>query len=231
MKHLLIIIFALMAVTGLKGENYPYKSDYLWVTVPDHANWLYKTGEQASIEVQFYRYGMPCDGEVYYAIGNDLMEADTKGVLKLKNGRGIIKAGTAKEPCFRDIRLTMSLDGTTYQHHVKIGFSPEKIIPYNKEPKDFLSFWQENLKEAATYPLKVSKTPCPEYTTDKTDCYLVRFDLNQQHQTMYGLLMMPKNAKAGSHPVVLCPPGAGVKRIKEPNSKDYYPEMYPPEFW
>ena len=84
MKQLLIIIFALMAVTGLKGENYPYKSDYLWVTVPDHANWLYKTGEQASIEVQFYRYGMPCDGEVYYAIGNDLMETDTKGVLKLR---------------------------------------------------------------------------------------------------------------------------------------------------
>ena len=224
MKQLLIIIFALMAVTGLKGENYPYKSDYLWVTVPDHANWLYKTGEQASIEVQFYRYGMPCDGEVYYAIGNDLMETDTKGVLKLREGRGIIKAGTAQEPCFRDIRLTMSLDGTTYQHHVKIGFSPERIIPYNKEPKDFLNFWQENLKEALKYPLKVTKTPCPEYTTDKADCYLVCFDLNQQHQTMYGLLMMPKNAKVGGHPVVLCPPGAGVKRIKEPNSKDYYPE-------
>ena len=108
MKHLLIIFFALMAVTGLKGENYPYKSDYLWVTVPDHANWLYKTGEQASIEVQFYRYGMPCDGEVYYAIGNDLMEADTKGVLKLKNGRGIIKAGTAKEPCFGDLSAMYS---------------------------------------------------------------------------------------------------------------------------
>ena len=22
-------------------ENYPYRSDYLWVTVPDHADWLY----------------------------------------------------------------------------------------------------------------------------------------------------------------------------------------------
>jgi cephalosporin-C deacetylase-like acetyl esterase len=36
--------------------------------------------------------------------------------------------------------------------------------------------------------------------------------------------MMPKNAKIGSYPVVLSPPGAGIKRIKEPNSKDYYPE-------
>ena len=157
------------------------------------------------------------------------MEADTRGTVTLKNGRGIIKAGTAKKPCFRDIRLTMKLDGTTYQHHVKIGFSPEKIVPYTQEPKDFWQFWQDNLKEAANYPLKFTKTPCPEFTTDKTNCYLVRIDLNRQHQALYGLLMMPKSLPqsgevGGGFPVVLCPPGAGVKTIKKPNSRDYYPE-------
>ena len=237
MKHLLTILIGLFVVIGInaerspsghslpqKHENYPYRSDYLWVTVPNHADWLYKTGEEALVEVQFYKYGIPRDGVVEYAIGNDLMEADTKGTVTLKNGRGIIKAGTARKPCFRDIRLTMKLDGTTYQHHVKIGFSPEKIVPYTQEPKDFWQFWQDNLKEASNYPLKFTKTPCPEYSNEKTDCYLVRIDLNRQHQAMYGLMMMPKNAKAGSHPVVLCPPGAGIKRIKEPNSRDYYPE-------
>ena len=224
MKQLLIILLSVLGLTSLNAENYPYKSDYLWVTVPNHADWLYKTGEQASVEVQFYKYGIPRDGVVEYAIGNDLMEPDTKDTVTLKNGRGVIKAGTAKKPCFRDIRLTMKLDGTTYNHHVKIGFSPDKIMPYTKEPKDFWAFWQDNLKDAAKYPLKFTKTPCPEYSNDKTDCYLVRIDLNRQHQVMYGLLMMPKNAKIGSHPVVLSPPGAGIKRIKEPNSKDYYPE-------
>ena len=224
MKQLLIILLSVLGLTSLNAENYPYKSDYLWVTVPNHADWLYKTGEQASVEVQFYKYGIPRDGVVEYAIGNDLMEPDTKDTVTLKNGRGVIKVGTAKKPCFRDIRLTMKLDGTTYNHHVKIGFSPDKIMPYTKEPKDFWAFWQDNLKDAAKYPLKFTKTPCPEYSNDKTDCYLVRIDLNRQHQVMYGLLMMPKNAKIGSHPVVLSPPGAGIKRIKEPNSKDYYPE-------
>ena len=252
MKQLLTILFCLLGLSGLNAENYPYKSDYLWVTVPDHADWLYKTGEQATVEVQFYKYGIPRDGVVEYAIGNDLMEADTKGTVTLKNGRGIIKAGTAKNPCFRDIRLTMKLDGATYPHHVKIGFSPEKIAPYTKEPKDSWAFWQDNLKEAAKYPLKFTKTPCPEFTTDKTDCYLVRIDLNRQHQAMYGLLMMPKecsmhnaqctmhnaqctdaqpdcescivNCELKKYPVVLCPPGAGVKTIKDPNSRDYYPE-------
>lgn len=230
------MLVGLVMVVAIKAENYPYRSDYLWVTVPDHADWLYQTGEEATVEVQFYKYGIPRDGVVQYTIGNDLMEADTKGTITLKHGRAILKAGTARKPCFRDIRLTMKLDGTTYQHHVKIGFSPERIVPYTKEPKDFWTFWQENLAEAAKYPLKFTKTPCPEYSNDKTDCYLVRIDLNRQHQAMYGLLMMPKeignrkseigNRKSVNrkYPVVLCPPGAGVKTIKDPNSRDYYPE-------
>lgn len=57
MKRMMMI--ALMAVVTLMAgaENYPYRSDYLWVTVPDHADWLYKTGEKANIEIQFYKYG------------------------------------------------------------------------------------------------------------------------------------------------------------------------------
>ena len=53
----LMFILAMNMMNGLsiKAENYPYKSDYLWLTVPDHADWLYKTGEQAKVEVSFYK--------------------------------------------------------------------------------------------------------------------------------------------------------------------------------
>lgn len=44
----------MFAALPLHSENYPYRSDVLWVTVPDHANWLYKTGEKAEVEIQFY---------------------------------------------------------------------------------------------------------------------------------------------------------------------------------
>ncbi len=206
------------------GENYPYHGDVLWVTVPDHADWLYRKGEEATVEVQFYKYGIPRDGVVEYAIGNDLMDADTKGTLKLKNGRGIINAGSAERACFRDIRLKMELDGTVYNHHVKIGFSPEEIVPYTKMPEDFWQFWQDNLAEEGRHPLKYEKVYCPEFSNDKTDCYLVHIELNPRHQYFYGYLMMPKNAKPGSHPVMLSPPGAGVIRIKDPNALDYIPE-------
>ena len=89
----------MLSIATWAVENYPYRSDYLWVTVPDHADWLYQTGEQATIEVQFYKYGIPRDGVVEYGIGTDLMEDDTKGKAELKNGRCTIKMGTANQEC------------------------------------------------------------------------------------------------------------------------------------
>jgi len=69
MKHLFLsLLFATTCITTSLAENYPYRSDYLWVTVPNHKDWLYKTGEQALIEVQLYKYGVPCDAEVSYSI-------------------------------------------------------------------------------------------------------------------------------------------------------------------
>lgn len=224
MKRMMMI--ALMAVVTLMAgaENYPYRSDYLWVTVPDHADWLYKTGEKANIEIQFYKYGIPRNGEVTYTVGNDLLGTDTKGTVTLKNGRAKINIGTKKTPGFRDVVLTMKLDGQSYIHHVKVGFSPEKIQPFTQEPKDFNTFWQGNLDELAKIPLSYTKEIAKEYCTDKVDCYLVKIPVSRRKQCVYGYLFYPKNAQPGKHPVVLCPPGAGIKTIKEPLRHKYYAE-------
>lgn len=224
MKRMMMI--ALMAVVTLMAgaENYPYRSDYLWVTVPDHADWLYKTGEKANIEIQFYKYGIPRNGEVTYTVGNDLLGTDTKGTVTLKNGRAKINIGTKKTPGFRDVVLTMKLDGQSYTHHVKVGFSPEKIQPFTQEPKDFNTFWQGNLDELAKIPLSYTKEIAKEYCTNKVDCYLVKIPVSRRKQCVYGYLFYPKNAQPGKHPVVLCPPGAGIKTIKEPLRHKYYAE-------
>lgn len=224
MKRMMMI--ALMAVVTLMAgaENYPYRSDYLWVTVPDHADWLYKTGEKANIEIQFYKYGIPRNGEVTYTVGNDLLGTDTKGCVTLKNGRAKINIGTKKTPGFRDVVLTMKLDGQSYTHHVKVGFSPEKIQPFTQEPKDFNTFWQGNLDELAKLPLTYTKEIAKEYCTDKVDCYLVKIPVSRRKQCVYGYLFYPKNAQPGKHPVVLCSPGAGIKTIKEPLRHKYYAE-------
>ena len=133
MKKLLLSVWLLsLTLLSAVAENYPYRSDVLWVTVPNHADWLYQTGEKATVEVQFYKYGIPRDNvTVTYEIGGDMMpNADTKGSVTLKNGKAVIPLGTMKEPGFRDCRLKATVDGETYSHHVKVGFSPEKLLPY-----------------------------------------------------------------------------------------------------
>ena len=208
---------------SIAAENYPYRSDVLWVTVPNHANWLYKTGEEAIVEVEFYKYGIPQDGiTVNYELSGDMMPTDTHGSVKLKDGRTFVSVGTMKEAGFRDCRLTAILDGKKYMHHVKVGFSVEKLKPYTKMPADFIDFWENAKAEAAKFPLQYTQKKVDKYCTDEIDCYLIKLQLNSRGQSIYGYLTMPK-AK-GSFPVVLCPPGAGIKTIKEPMKRKYYAE-------
>ena len=219
-----ILAMNMSGVQNIKAENYPYKSDYLWLTVPDHADWLYQTGENAKVEVSFCKYGIPRNGELKYSIGNDMLQPDKHGSVKLKNGRAVINMGTKKTPGFRDMKLSVSLDGKTYEHHIKVGFSVDKIKPYTQEPQDFRSFWQKNVEELKQVPMSYTKELYKDYCTDKIDCYLVKLQIDNMGHSMYGFLFYPKNAQPGKHPVVLCPPGAGIKTIKDPMRNKYYAE-------
>lgn len=224
-RLLLLLCIALAGHTSATAENYPYRSDFLWVTVPDHADWLYATGEEPTVEVQLYHYGMPCAAVVDYEIGTDMMDSDTRGTVTLVNGRATIALGTMTEPGFRDLRLKASVDGVTTEHHVKVGFDVDRLTAYTQEPADFTAFWTASLEQMRRSPLSYTKEPAPEYCTDKIDCYLVKLRVNSSKQAVYGYLFYPKDAKEKSCPVVLCPPGAGVKTIKEPLRHKYYAEQ------
>ena len=155
-----LLLTTLLAV----AENNPYRSDVFWVTVPDHADWLYKTGEQANVEVQFYKYGIPGDSiAINFEIGGEMM------------------------------------------------------------PADFQQFWENEKAELAKFPLTYTKEHVKKYSTDQIDCYLIKLQVNQRGQSIYGYLFYPK--KEGKYPVVLCPPGAGIKTIKEPLRHKYYAEQ------
>lgn len=224
-RNLLSVLCVVLLSLTAFAENYPYRSDVLWVTVPNHADWLYKTGEEATVEVQFYKYGIPQNGvTVNYELGGDMMPSEIKGTIVLKNGKAVISMGTMSEPGFRDCRMTATVDGKTYKHHIKVGFSPEKIRPYTQIPADFGDFWNKNKAELAKVPLIYTKELVKEYCTDQMDCYLVRLQVNERGQAIYGYLFYPKHAKEASCPVVLCPPGAGIKTIKEPLRHKYYAE-------
>lgn len=210
-------------MTWAKAENYPYRSDYLWVTVPDHPDWLYKTGEKAIVSVQLYKYGVPVSCQAKYEIADDMLPADKKGEVNIKNGKCEIAIGTRKTPGFRDLSITASVDGKQYRHHIKVGFNVDKIQPYTKEPSDFTAFWQQNIRNMEKSPLEYSLEEAPEYTTEKMTCQLLRLTTVGRH-CIYAYLFIPKEKPASGCPVVICPPGAGIKTIKEPLRHRYYGE-------
>lgn len=219
-KLLFALAIAMANVQDICAENYPYRSDVLWVTVPNNGNWLYKTGEKATVEIGFYKYGMPREAVVEYEIGPDMRPAEEKGTVTLKNGRAVINLGTMKQPGFKDCVLKTEVDGKTYTHHVKVGFSPEQLKPFTKNPADFDEFWAKNIDDVQKLPLKFTKEKVEKYCTDEFDCYLIKLRVDKQGHHVYAYLTMPK--KAGKYPVVLCPPGAGIKTIKEPMKRTYY---------
>ena len=48
-RFLSMLIGAVLFVLSAAAENYPYRSDVLWVTVPLHADLMYMTGVYAFI--------------------------------------------------------------------------------------------------------------------------------------------------------------------------------------
>lgn len=220
-----LLVVALLSLLGAVAQNNPDRSDVVWMAIPDHADWLYDVGEKAKVEVTVLHHGMPLDGVVVeYELGAELLAADFKGSATLKNGRAIISMGTMSKPGFRDCRMTVTVDGATHKHHVKVGFGVDEIKPYTSLPADFDAFWTANIAEAAKYPLQYSREIYEPLCSDKIDCYLVKLMLNRR-QAVYGYLFYPKGAKEGSHPVVMCPPGAGIKTIKNPLAHSYYVEQ------
>lgn len=79
------------------------------------------------------------------------------------------------------------------------------------------------MKEASAFPLSYTMSPVKELCTEKADCYLVKLQLNQKGQAIYGHLFRPKKVSSKGCPVVLCPPGAGIKTIKNRYDMHFMP--------
>lgn len=227
MKNLIITIVALLsAAFAVKAENYPYRDDMLWVTVPDHADWIYGRNENPAVEISLYRYGVPVGGgRVDYEIGDDHRDGFQTGSITLDSlGRGCVIMPAPGRPGFRDLRLKADVDGQTTSHHIKLGFDPDSIKPYVEMPGDFDEFWLANLVELKKLPLRYTISDVPEYSTDKVRAYLVKLETGRRGRSMYGYLYVPRDAEPGSCPIVMSPPGAGVKPIRNPLAHRFYAE-------
>lgn len=221
-KTLLTIALYCSFFMVANAQNFPHQSDVLWVTTPDSKDWIYPLKKEAKITVSVYEYGIIQDDiEINYSIGPELMPTDKTGKVRLKNGKAVISLGTMSQPGFRDCKLSVKLSGTEYKHHIKVGFEPGKLTAYTQLPNDFSTFWNNAIKEASKCPVEIEKVFIPEFSNDNINCYLVKIQVYKKGQYIYGYLTMPK--KAGKYPVVIAPPGAGIKPM-DPTKDLFYAE-------
>lgn len=211
MKHLYFILTILLVCTW---NTLPAKVPTLKLItlqlIPDHTDFLYKTGEKVNFKVAALRCGMPLDNiEIRYEISEDMMKPHKAGTTQIKNGTVEINAGTMKQEGFLRCHVYTKYQGVEYSGVSTVGFSPEKLRPVTTLPDDFFDFWNTNKVEAKKCPLKPLMTLLPEKCTDKVNVYHISFQNNVNGSRIYGTLCIPK--LPGKYPAILKVPGAGIR--------------------
>jgi cephalosporin-C deacetylase-like acetyl esterase len=187
------------------------------IVSPNHSDWQYKIGEEASFNVQVLQYGGPLGNvKIDYELGPEFFPATEKKDVLLKDGKITLKA-SMKEAGLLRCRVVAKVDGKKYEGMAGALYEGEKIRPVSDEPGDFDSFWAKAIETARQMPLNPMKVLLPEKSTATQDVYEVSFQ-NIGFSRVYGILIVPK--KPGKYPAILQVPGAGVRPYNGANYGD-----------
>lgn len=184
------------------------------VVSTDRLDWTYAVGEPVTFRLNVLFDGQPLPGAaVRYRVGPEKFEGEWMEAT-LDDGVLEIDGGTMEEPGFLRCEVTMKQDGRTYSGLATAAFDPTGIQPTQADPEDFDAFWQDNLRELASIPLKLEKTLLPERCTSDVNVYHVSYQTwgPGGPTRFYGILTEP--VEPGSYPAVLLVPGAGVRAYR-----------------
>jgi len=211
MKKYLIVCLSLFLITSSwKVHGQPTEQMIKVVVAPDHADWLYKTGESVKFSISVLQYGNPLKNAVVrYSIGPEKMDPIKKDSLALSTGVLIVDGGSMKTPGFLRCTVTAFVDGKEYTKAATAGFDPLSIQPTVDNPADFTQFWNKAKADLATIPIDARMTLMPDRCTEKVNVYHVSLQNFRVGSRLYGILCIPK--KEGKYPALLTVPGAGVR--------------------
>ena len=206
MKRLLLVL-CLFRVADLEAQ--PVERLVKVIITPDHADWVYKTGEPVKFAVSVYRDNVLLRGaKLRYEIGPEKMEPTKKETVTLPNGTLALDGGTMKTGGFLRCVATVELDGKEYRGLTTAGFDPQTIQPTVANPADFKTFWDNAKADLAKVPMDARMTLLPDRCTELTNVYHLNLQ-NINGSRFYGILAVPK--KEGKYPAILRVPGAGVR--------------------
>ncbi|MBR7120599.1 MAG: acetylxylan esterase [Lentisphaeria bacterium] len=220
MKKVLFAIVMAVSVVAVMAAEYKLE---LKVNKPDG---VFKVGEKAVFTCRVLKDGKPVEGvDVRYYIAAD-NQRTKRG--KFISGGTWKKEATLAYPGWVHLGFSIHddkgkmMDITTVNWNKKtkvkavgIGalFAPEKLVSVYPEPKDFDEFWAQVRKELDAVPvkeLKKKEVKLSKSHAKKIVCYDVQVACAGA-TPVSGYLIMPRNAKPKSCPVVLYYDGAGVR--------------------
>ena len=210
MKNKFQILYLIMLTLCWIPSGAQQKKLYDISVYPTTGEWTFETGERVKFNVLLTRSNIPYGNEeVKYEISEDMMSPRKTGTLKLKDGKGVIEAGTMKEPGFLRCRVYWEHDGRKYEGRATVGFSAEELRPVTTQPADFRDFWDKTLANARKWALEPKMTLNTEKSTPKVNVYDVSWGNDGWESRMYGVLTVP--TAPGKYPAILKLPGAGVR--------------------
>ncbi len=216
-KTFWLFLLLLISISNLCYSQKTNIKDYVRIEIiPNHEDWTYRNGEEASFEIRVVRNNIPLKNvELSYEVGPEKMTPTLTGKSMLEKGVVKVKAGTMKKPGFMTCTGKVKVDGVDYTNYINIAFNPDLIQPTTTLPSDFESFWTHSMAEAAKIPMNPVMTLLPEQCTSSYNVYHLRLQHFKNGSYLYGILCVP--TAPGKYPAVLRVPGAGVK--KQPAEK------------
>lgn len=208
--HQILIAMLLLLGAGRPAVQAQIRGNHINVTIqPDHRDWNYRLGEQATFSVQVLRSGTPVDGaSVDIEAGPEMYPDEVRRNVELKDGTLRWK-GRLTRPGFYRLKVTAHVGGRDYVGLCTAAFAPEQLRPYAQMPRDFRTFWDKSLAEARRNGLDATCTLLPERCTQEVQVYEVSYVADRPGSRFYGILSVP--VKPGRYPAVLRVPGAGVR--------------------
>ena len=167
-------------------------SSHQYVTVvaePDHADWIYRTGETAHFTAYAIKENVRMrDTEITYSYGPDKLDAVfTKTVKTDRNGVAHFDVPGAKVPGFTSVRVKVKHDGHTYSSMTNIGFDPYSIEPTTTMPPDFEQFWSDAVKKASQLPMMPTLRHSEKESNDRVDVYYLRLQSYKRGNYVFNL--------------------------------------------
>ncbi len=201
-----LIVFTLSA----RLQAQPVEKMVKVAIAPDHADWVYKTGEPTKFKVTVTKNSeLLKNVKISYEVGPEMLSPVLKESTVLTDGNLVISGGTLKEPGFLRCKVVAEFDGLKYEGLATAAFNPELIKPTVEYPADFVQYWEKAKQELATVPMDVKLTLLPDRCTEKSNVYQANIQNYKPGMRLYGIVSIPK--KPGKYPALLRVPGAGVR--------------------